>query len=193
MVPIYWEMFCSNFSILPVLGAGLYKKPKKIFVEAVHSIYSYGYIVAFFEYGMDVQVDHENNIFSTLFITAVFITLLFSGHWKAPHAFLLILLWQTAALGVSFFWNATVPSVVVSAVTGCAFNCECGVKWCVLGCLIYHIKNNKKALAVEYTGWCLICKLFCRFLFPYPEAYIFWNGIWGQRTYYGQFARSLTV
>lgn len=127
----------------------------------------------FFRYGMDVQVDHENNIFSTLFITAVFITLLFSGRWKTPYAFLLILLWQAAAVGISFFLDATVPSGVVSAVTGCAFSCEGGIKWCVLGCLIYHIKNNKKMLAAGYAGWCLLCEFFLSVFAPIPRILYF--------------------
>ena len=97
-------------------------------------------------YGPAYSAYNENNIFSTLFITAVFITILtrFKG-WKRACLFSGVLLWEFAVGYLMVFGSLpetlSLPPVLVSAFLGSLFTCEGGCFACLLGILLYFLKK----------------------------------------------------
>lgn len=115
--------------------------------------------------GSSVYWEQRNNIFSTLFTTAAVITIFSSDQRKKIYSALIIFFWQAAAYGILFLADRLLPpdllsdsfmDILLPPLTGCAVDCEGGIRWCVFGCLLYCVKNSRKMLAVGYTVWCVV-------------------------------------
>ncbi len=139
-------------------------------------------------YGPAYSAYNENNIFSTLFITAVFITILtrFKG-WKRACLFSGVLLWEFAVGYLMVFGSLpetlSLPPVLVSAFLGSLFTCEGGCFACLLGILLYFLKNGKRKLAIGYAAWCLIVEVYLR---PVQPVALWINGLYEQWAGTGQ-------
>ena len=103
----------------------------------------------------------HNNIFSTFFIIAMIVSILSSHDEKETmlKKILKICVWQLCSLFLCFITDLYPIARFVQAATGSVFFNEGGVTWCILGVLLYYIKNNKKTLIIGYTGYCIIYEL----------------------------------
>lgn len=124
--------------------------------------------------GIEVYFSEKNNIFTTLFIIAVLISLITDQGKSLWYKLLFILIWQTAAFIPAYFFQGSGSAETLwIAVSGSAFYCEGGLKWCILGVFLYFIKNSRKTLAIGYTGWCLVCEFFLSALAVFPRLLYF--------------------
>lgn len=108
----------------------------------------------------DRSLQH-NNIFSTFFVIAMFISILTSQNEKEtmPKKILRLCLWQLFSLLLCFITDLYPIARFVRAATGSVFLNEGGAAWCILGILLYYIKNNKKTLIMGYAGYCILYEL----------------------------------
>lgn len=121
-----------------------------------------------------------NNIFSTLFITAVTIIVVKSKKNKLWKKIIGLLLWQLVALnlvqiaGTMYLNNSGM--YLICALTGCSFYCEGGVLWCIFGVLLYYLKDSKKSLIIGYSIICVMGKVASMFaVFPRLMYFLQWH------------------
>lgn len=100
----------------------------------------------------------KNNIFSTLFVTAAIIALLFpEEQGKRLKGILFLLAWQLSSTAIIIgMILLQMDEYTVAVLTGNIFFCEGGVRWVILGVLIYCIKNSPKKLAIGYSLYCVV-------------------------------------
>lgn len=108
---------------------------------------------------------NKNNIFTTLFVVATIITILFPrelGNRNYFKRIMLIVIWQIFSTMFSYailLNSIGVPERIGIALSGNMFLCEGGLKWCILGVLLYLIKNSRKTLIIGYLGYSAILKI----------------------------------
>jgi len=107
----------------------------------------------------------DNNFFRTLFSMCIIILLIDSYRnkdEKFKKYLYIYLTWQIISVAICMVLiNVIFPSslfviYLLSALFGNVFFLEGGLVYVCLGVLIYLTKNNKKALAIAYTGFCVL-------------------------------------
>jgi len=106
-----------------------------------------------------LSIWQHTNIFGTLFVVAAVICIIkrFSRYVSVG----ILILWQAVSIGMilPLDFVSGVPETVhylVITVTGNASLCDYGPLWVLMGVLLYRWKDNKKHLAIGYTGCCIV-------------------------------------
>ncbi len=106
-----------------------------------------------------LTVDGHTNIFGTFFVVAAVICVIKRFRWPVSAG--ILLLWQAISIGLVLPLDLaqgipeTVQYLVITA-TGNASLCDYGPLWVVMGVLMYYWKDNKKRLAIGYSGCCVV-------------------------------------
>lgn len=110
-----------------------------------------------------VSIQQHDNIFGTLFVVAAVICILKRFSWYVSAG--ILILWQAVSIGMilPLDFVSGIPETVqylVITVTGNVSLCDYGPLWVVMGVLMYYWKDNKKRLAIGYSGCCIVLWVF---------------------------------
>jgi len=147
--PIF--IFCSAWSFT-------YTSNKKSYLIR---LYVASLVMAIIQYWLVI----DNNFFRSLFSLGVILMLIDSyknKDEKFKKYLYIYLTWQIISVAICIVLiNVVFPSSLfvayfLSALFGNVFLLEGGLVYVCLGVLIYLTKNNKKALVIAYTGFCVL-------------------------------------
>ena len=106
-----------------------------------------------------LSIQHHDNIFGMLFVVAAVICIIKRFSWYVSAG--ILILWQALSIGIILPLDfvsgipETVQYLAITA-TGNASLCDYGPLWVVMGVLMYYWKDNKKRLAIGYSGCCIV-------------------------------------